>query len=123
MKESNFRNKLHDHLDGYTLTTDGIRQAGVSDVVWVCDGDPIWLELKSSDNPPSLPHPVSAPQVDFIQQVQECGAIAGVLCHFPEFIAWQEDFDIGVHHTMDFEVAFESLEEFNQWVKKIRSNK
>jgi hypothetical protein len=97
---------------------------GIPDLHFIASGRPFWLELKYTESPPSLAHPVSAPQIDTLHKVSQSGGFAAVLTGTPDKILLTQasDFDIGEYHTLPSFFCEPDIETHIEWMLKSKTD-
>lgn len=117
--ESTFRDDIKARLrenGAWCYITYNPLQKGIPDLHAVYEGRAIWLELKYTDSPPSLPHELSAQQSKFLRDIADRGGFAGMLVGTPEGCCFIEADELTPGPTRRFEGDPQPREDFVAWM-------
>ncbi|MFB6372000.1 MAG: hypothetical protein ABEN55_02525 [Bradymonadaceae bacterium] len=121
MNEEQFRHNVKEVLrarDVWHYVSYNPLNKGIPDLHFIASGQPYWLELKYTERPPSLDHPVSAPQIETLQHISESGGSAAVLTGTPDqvLLTNASDFDIETCHTLPSFFCEPDIESHIEWL-------
>jgi len=117
--ESNFQSNVKACLQdegAWAYVTHNPLQQGIPDIHAVLNGNAIWLELKYTENFPSLPHPLSPQQSKRLRDIYRAGGCSGVLVGAPEGCCFVEASELspGATHRVDGD-----LQPLKTWISKL----